>query len=457
MTKGKGRRSRRGCASCRRLKIKCDERRPHCEYCTHTRRQCIYPEDETSVVVNKNSCSLNAVLVQLSLTRFETRLVHFFFNYCIPMLSYGQIPTIEYAWKAEVPRIFVALEAVRLALFAFLSINLWPCVDMAEVQSEDRLVEIRHMNSPRGQLLMDPSALESALSADLYKQTLGYFDKALKKSLSLTKHLKSSASVDDHGEFMILGILLFGFLGIHPYKVMPLITFDVIDGDYLRPVETDFLSYARSFNRMASTSLEVMSSHSIGSILSLSNESFPFQHIYPLVENLHHEMALYYPFDEISSLNQEEVAAYTQTINVLQLLLELSVLRRYPLPLILWMEFFPDLIHVHIRQRHPLALHFVFMYAWFCIIIRFNLYEKENLWFDFIKSYADLSGLSSYESMLLDLITKYKCRIGPTKARLLSSFDPVEAHAKYVEGDTADIFEIDPVPMPWVDVLESIT
>ncbi|GEQ72926.1 hypothetical protein JCM33374_g6614 [Metschnikowia sp. JCM 33374] len=37
--------SRKGCFSCKKLKIKCDEAKPTCEYCAHTDRECIYPDD----------------------------------------------------------------------------------------------------------------------------------------------------------------------------------------------------------------------------------------------------------------------------------------------------------------------------------------------------------------------------------------------------------------------------
>lgn len=37
------------CFSCAKLKIKCDEARPRCEYCCHTNRKCIYPEYRKAV------------------------------------------------------------------------------------------------------------------------------------------------------------------------------------------------------------------------------------------------------------------------------------------------------------------------------------------------------------------------------------------------------------------------
>ncbi|KAM9895813.1 hypothetical protein OXX79_007850 [Metschnikowia pulcherrima] len=43
MPRGRRQLSRKGCFSCKKLKIKCDEVRPSCEYCSHTGRQCVYP------------------------------------------------------------------------------------------------------------------------------------------------------------------------------------------------------------------------------------------------------------------------------------------------------------------------------------------------------------------------------------------------------------------------------
>lgn len=39
--------SRNRCLSCKKLKIKCDEAKPKCEYCEHTKRECIYPDPST--------------------------------------------------------------------------------------------------------------------------------------------------------------------------------------------------------------------------------------------------------------------------------------------------------------------------------------------------------------------------------------------------------------------------
>ncbi|KAM9914995.1 hypothetical protein OXX69_000122 [Metschnikowia pulcherrima] len=53
MPRGRRQLSRNGCFSCKRLKIKCDEARPSCEYCSHTGRQCVYRDQSIdSKVVN---------------------------------------------------------------------------------------------------------------------------------------------------------------------------------------------------------------------------------------------------------------------------------------------------------------------------------------------------------------------------------------------------------------------
>lgn len=49
------RKSRRGCLSCKRLRIKCDEARPICEYCLSTNKICEYPLD---VEIHKASSTL---------------------------------------------------------------------------------------------------------------------------------------------------------------------------------------------------------------------------------------------------------------------------------------------------------------------------------------------------------------------------------------------------------------
>lgn len=44
-------RSKNGCMSCKKMKIKCDEVKPACEYCRHTKRNCVYSQNSNWKVI----------------------------------------------------------------------------------------------------------------------------------------------------------------------------------------------------------------------------------------------------------------------------------------------------------------------------------------------------------------------------------------------------------------------
>ncbi|KAJ8140104.1 hypothetical protein OY671_006703 [Metschnikowia pulcherrima] len=76
MPRGRRQLSRKGCFSCKKLKIKCDEARPSCEYCSHTGRQCVYRDQSVdSKIVNLSDRNEKALeqtgFMKKSVTRKE--------------------------------------------------------------------------------------------------------------------------------------------------------------------------------------------------------------------------------------------------------------------------------------------------------------------------------------------------------------------------------------------------
>ncbi|KAH3684268.1 hypothetical protein WICPIJ_004743 [Wickerhamomyces pijperi] len=182
------RRSNKGCESCKRLKIKCDEARPACEYCCHRRRVCVYPHDKdvsispssslpefedaqvSSVPIEQEQPSqsespplevgaydhyvtplalslqtdpdgfispnsyhldssltqrLNSVKSQLGVSSLELRLLKFFQDFGSSFFTLGAMPELEPIWTIDVPQLWKTSEMLRNSLYALSAVKLW--------------------------------------------------------------------------------------------------------------------------------------------------------------------------------------------------------------------------------------------------------------------------------------------------------------------------------------------
>ncbi|CAK9440107.1 uncharacterized protein LODBEIA_P42070 [Lodderomyces beijingensis] len=71
VTKPRAKRSRNGCVSCKKLRIKCSEEKPSCEYCLHTGRECVYALSSASSSSSSILAPPSVPLEPRYLPRFE--------------------------------------------------------------------------------------------------------------------------------------------------------------------------------------------------------------------------------------------------------------------------------------------------------------------------------------------------------------------------------------------------
>jgi hypothetical protein len=92
--------SRRGCYSCKRRKIKCSELKPHCENCIKAGISCEYPR---AVEYDLVQTSLTAPLQSTPtlFTMSDMRFLHHFIVRAYPHLPLGA----DHAWTMEMPAI----------------------------------------------------------------------------------------------------------------------------------------------------------------------------------------------------------------------------------------------------------------------------------------------------------------------------------------------------------------
>lgn len=90
------RRSRKGCINCKRLKIKCNEGKPSCEYCLDRRKECIYPEEEEENQINQILTRSEDVPNSKSVFSQEQAETSFQFEHSIPLdFPISLLPSVE--------------------------------------------------------------------------------------------------------------------------------------------------------------------------------------------------------------------------------------------------------------------------------------------------------------------------------------------------------------------------
>lgn len=430
-------RSKNGCNSCRRLRIKvctkwidmtkvfdnvhdtnsaqCDEDKPSCEYCVSTNRECVYPEaedgtrgdgkeaktvDMTKVLTMyedfDHELILNATTKLMNITNFELRLLNFFNSYCIPLFSFNINKVVDHTWRNCVPLLFAQSSLVRQAIYLFSSINMWPLCNFQRILNED-LLQDEHSNFGLVRSGMNSSALAQSLALEdlgshgdlsdsLYYRTSQYFMETLGNSGgALNQQMPEGEKIVDKSraaELVVSGILIFSFLGIHPHQLIPLVSFDDDESG------TDFLSICKGIRDVLIAGYDSLMTTDFHGILPKRNLILP-ENTSIIIRALRLQLVEYYDEKVVDSKSTSEFESFAGAIDRLELHLSKSIQMNYPNLMYGWILTLSDHLHDMVKQKHFFALRLLNCFACMCCITGFNLYNKRNIWIDYMRMFKD--------------------------------------------------------------------
>ncbi|KAK6462080.1 hypothetical protein DFJ63DRAFT_141271 [Scheffersomyces coipomensis] len=424
-------RSRNGCASCKRLRIKCDEGKPKCEYCTHTDRECVYPtpkilppssirkkrpyrrhikpydevdedeelddlslmmanamvlEDQPPSPVDleyhllKEEASLNQFTTQLSISKFELRLLSFFNNYCINLFSFGHNPEIHDVWSNKVPQLFMSSELVRNSIYSFASVNLFKLCDLENLRIQDEIdsdVKFEKELSYDSMSFIKKSSVEQ--QTNLYIKTTNYFMNTISRKNQLISQFYGPVIMDGDvaKELLVSSILIFAFLGIHPHKLLPLISF--------RDDESDFLSVCKGIRETIISCSPVIRQTSFQGLLSYQKTQtrqspFSKDSTYPVVVYFRKDLDEAY-FDDPTN---NEYNGIIDALDVLQECIFKVQKFKYHVPLYIWIISLPYSFHDLVYTKNLHALRLLYIFSSLCIMGRFHMFNASNIWIDYM-------------------------------------------------------------------------
>lgn len=376
---------------------------------------------------------LNSSTKLLNISTFELRLLNFFNAYCIPLISFGVNMRADRTWRTQVPKLFLQSDLVRQSIFLFSSINLWPLCDFEKLIDVDTDHAVRRDMERMGnvvnyKLLTESLSLEKPEqdpSNNLFLKTSKYFMNTLKHTGNIIDRTTTDVEpeIDEitASELLVSGILIFSFLGIHPHRLVPLVSFD-------HEIETDFLSIVRGVRNAIKVSYKALATSDYFGILPLINSSIESN---PITRSLRSQLSEYYDDQVKTSITSDNFATLQNSIASLELHMSKTIFLNYPVPLFAWILLIPDDLHELIRAKHFFALRMLYVFACLCCVTKFQLYDSKNIWNDYIFWFKDynfqcFNGTwnSEFDEKLYRVIFERKFRIPNNSFHLLGKFDP---------------------------------
>lgn len=250
--------------------------------------------------------------------------------------------------------------------------------------------------------------------------TLNHTGKILSKATNTTD---ATPRIDEMraSELLVSGILIFSFLGIHPHKLVPLVSFS-------NELETDFLLIVRGVRNAIKESYAALATSDYFGILPMIDSTVESN---PITRCLRSHLSQYYHNQVKTLTTSKDFTTLHNSIASLELHMSKTIFLNYPVPLFAWILLISDDLHTLIRTKQFFALRLLYVFACLCCITRFQLYDSKNIWNDYIYWFRDYnfecfngSWRCEYDEKLYRVIFVQKFRIPNNYFHSLSTFDP---------------------------------
>lgn len=397
-------RSRNGCNSCKKLRIKCNEMVPKCEYCTSTNRECVYYHNSARKFLEKpNNRYTNKLIKSLSgssnISQFEMKILRHFKIYTLQFTSFINGP-MHYLTTVDIPNLFATSSIVRLAVFSFGCLNSWVICDLPnaiptksmifknqlrnpftfldsiqrslfDIKSEF-LEDIRGNSNYQMGWVMRASHHKSFLNSitTLYSVTNFYLIQLVD---SLNEELEQGELPPERGKALVVGVLMVLLsLALHSHNTTPFIKFDSVQqvkGKCL-DLNSDILTIASAIRSKTDYVFSSLGDSEVATILTMR-----------VVKDTKN-------FSLITILEKEsDGEVFRKNLHYLRS----GFLRCYeldsPIGLFKVLTRFTDEFIDSARRKDFSALRFLYIYSFVMLELRTCLFIDRNVWLDYIHWY----------------------------------------------------------------------
>ena len=400
----------------------------------------------------------------MHISKFELRLLHYFNQVCLTEQAVEN-PGMERVWKIEVPMLWQQSDLVRHSVFLLSALILSHLCNLEAFYNEDYSLVDRNNLGKWTTVIYDGSAIEGsstnsagedAVSAviplsspnseqleydvdadnvDKFKELLfeklnEYFMMCLNRTYAAMEIVQRQdmavKSQYQAAEIVMSGILLYSFLTVQPYGLVPIISND--------PKITDLVSMVKGIKVSMVKSFPLLHSSSFGEVLKSSEHVSPpiltEDDVYPICENLERNMKEYF---EINPETSDEVKKYLEgALYLLKVVIYRTIESSAQCLILRYIFLVEDWILDEAKQSgNLLCLKILFTYACLCLMGKVRISLEGSVFSNYLHWYKKFNiehfGAWQYpdDEAFYDLIIKKGLVVDGVNFAVLKTFDPL--------------------------------
>lgn len=364
------------CTSCKRLKIKCDKKRPSCEYCEYRGKKCQYPDDEELQMVKLNPHNLNSTTHMMNLSFEELLLLKFYDNHHMEILGVKEGTPRYDIWRYQVPRLVNESPIIKESIFGLSSLAMLACIDIDKANDVYITADSNH-------------SLYYTINEYFHSQVTALNELCLTLNESRNNNQIIKWNDKQIVEILVLNYTFYIFCCLHPHEIIPLVHF--YDGSGI--VGNDILGVTKGFlSCINHVGLGILESR-YASILFIEERKLQlpsYQLNYKPIESLRQYLSQYRSY-----LTRSDYDLYDNAIRYMELAIYRCFKFNYMVPMFRWMFFLDERFLDYLRSRHVFALKIMYIYSTLCQYSGFNIDEKSNVWMKYMIQYKEMGYMLS--------------------------------------------------------------
>ncbi|RCK57747.1 hypothetical protein Cantr_06253 [Candida viswanathii] len=363
------------CLSCRKLKIKCDQGKPSCEYCRHRNKKCVYPSKELIPVPKKSAvCTLPRTTLGgpfgNSVSNAEFGILNIFKEKYIYVMAFGSKTLIKY-WHSEVT------ELVQQNLLLAKSYLTTGTLMILYLNDEEVLQEVSLVTDYSVDELKSTSYISVYGRSKLILKTITYFGEAINALMKyIAKAQDGELTEMESREVFASGVLLYGYM-VYAYPLLTLVSFDDQVVDYLALALKFVIVEGMCVSPLARSLFRKYFMTSQDDVYLTSASS-------PIITDLQNQL---YNLQLQGGAPEEEMYICSTALEILNSRMDSAIEMGSPLPIFNCIVSFSSDFCRLAHSKNEFALRLLFVYSCILVFCKYYIKRKSNMWMDYIAQY----------------------------------------------------------------------
>ncbi|RCK57746.1 hypothetical protein Cantr_06252 [Candida viswanathii] len=365
------------CLSCRKLKIRCDEGKPSCEYCRHRGKVCVYPEKEETPAPKQDSLCIipqNVFYGEFvtSMSQVDFDILNLFIEKYELVLAFGSKVLIA-TWQEEVRDLVHQNQLLRKSYLTMGS------QIILHFEDDEILGEISMVTDFPVDDLKSTALVSLYGKNKLLLKTINYFNESLHELMECIAKVQQGELTETMArEVFASGMILYGYM-VYAYPLLPLVSFDNQVVDYLTlAVKFDIVE------KICATTLAKSSFYKF--FMYPDDEEYLRIASPPVITELQTHLDL---LRREETLSGEELEICTQTLQVFKLGIHRALHLGSPHPIFNALISFGSDFCCLVHEGNEFATRLLFVYSTVVVFCKYYIKRDRNIWIDYINWFKE--------------------------------------------------------------------